>query len=60
MGDATARVTVGLYDLSGREVLATAGTGRITLDTQALPRGLYLLRATRADGEVSSVKIVLE
>ena len=52
--------TLALQDLAGRTVRQAAGRGEATLDAAALPRGLYLLRATDEKGAVSTQKILLQ
>ena len=49
-----------LQDLTGRTVLQTAGRGEASMDVANMPRGLYVLRATSADGSSRTQKIVLQ
>lgn len=57
------RVTI--YDLVGNAVyvksdIAVAGTIEIKVDLQQLPRGLYFLKATSANGETITQKVMLK
>jgi uncharacterized delta-60 repeat protein len=52
---------VTLLDATGRTVLAQRPqSGRLTLDTAALPAGLYVLRVQHADGSMASRRVVLD
>ncbi len=52
---------VALFDALGRAVLtARATAAESTLDMRALPHGVYLLRATNADGRGLSRRVVVE
>ena len=44
-----------VYDLNGRTV-ATANAA--TVDAEGLAQGVYVVRATYADGEVKTAKVV--
>lgn len=52
---------IALLDALGRRVLTRQPTpGPLTLDTSALPTGLYVLRVSYADGSEASRRVVLE
>jgi hypothetical protein len=57
---ASTEATLSLQDLTGRTVLQTMGRGQAIMDVAGLPRGLYLLRATDADGITGTQKILLQ
>lgn len=52
---ATGAVAVEVYDLNGRVV---AAANAATVDAEALAQGVYVVRATYADGAVKAAKVV--
>lgn len=56
--NATSRVQV--FDLLGRDVLSADRSSGSTLDVQALPSGVYVLRVTAQDGTVQQARFTVQ